>query len=77
MILKNMTYGDIKPGDILCWTTNPDCKITPSSDLIVSVIQSGKNMQFKFFNLGSQKFWSSRCYGTDDVCMHMIFRAEP
>lgn len=57
-------------------TSNPDCKITPSSDLIVSVLRSGKSTQFKLSNLGSQKTWSSRCYGTDDTCIHMIFRVE-
>jgi len=77
MILKNLKRGELRPGDILVWASGVDLIISGECVLIVSVVISGTDVYYVYFELGAQELWSSSNYHVNDPCIFVIIRAEP
>jgi hypothetical protein len=77
MILKNLKHGEVRPGDILIWTTDLKNGAFMNSDLVVSVNVTGEFVYFWSLELSTLKLWSSQSAYKVTPLDPYVFRVEP
>lgn len=77
MILKNLKHGEIRPGDVLVWATDPVNDDRRRYDLVVSVHITGEFVYFWSLELSTLKLWSPPSAYKRTPLAPYVFRVEP
>jgi len=75
--MKNLKHGEVRPGDILVWATDPVDDDRPRYDLVVSVHVTGEFVYYWCFELSSLEIWSSQSAYKRTPLTPDVLRVEP